>query len=93
MELTIHLRTCDDGLPWKMASGKVQDWAWVLYNVDEMLWRQRRVIGRMAPTHGVELEVFGVVSPDMPAYQSPRDIAIWVFLGPRWVFIDYQRET
>ena len=64
MEVKLHLLTCDNGLPWKMASGKALDWAWVLYNGDEMLWHQRRVIGRMAPTHGVGLEVFGLVSPD-----------------------------
>ena len=42
----------------------MQDWAWVLYNDDEMLWRQRRVIGRVAPTQGTESEVYAVVSPD-----------------------------
>ena len=47
-----------------MASGKALDLAWVLYSGEEMLWHQRRVVGRMAPTHGNESEVYGVVSPD-----------------------------
>ena len=47
-----------------MASGKALDWAWVLYSGEEMLWHQRRVIGRVAPTQGTESEVYGVVSRD-----------------------------
>jgi len=47
-----------------MASGMALDWAWVLYCGDQMLWRQRRIIGRVAATHGTDSEVYVVVSPD-----------------------------
>ena len=71
MELKLHSKACQnhvasahDAQPSTMASGKAQDWAWVLYCGDQMLWHQRRIIGRVAVTHGTESQVFAVVSPD-----------------------------
>ena len=71
MDLTLHKKTCQNhdvfarhALLSAMASGKPRDWAWALHSGGQMLWHQRRVIGRMAVTHGSESQVFAVVSPD-----------------------------